>query len=76
MALDALRNEESGEEYEEIDLEDFEYDEVSVNHNKQIVFLKDCSRWFQGWLLSWLLQMLQVVTIIIGWPFCEFWDAS
>lgn len=55
MALDALRNEESGEEYEEIDLEDFEYDEVSVNHNKQILFLKDCSRWFQGWLLSWLL---------------------
>lgn len=75
MALDALRNEESGEEYEEIDLEDFEYDEVSVNHYKQILFLKDCSRWFQGWLLSWLLQMLQVITIIIGWAFCEFWDA-
>uniref|UniRef100_A0A8C8TCY5 Leucine-rich repeats and IQ motif containing 1 n=1 Tax=Peromyscus maniculatus bairdii TaxID=230844 RepID=A0A8C8TCY5_PERMB len=30
MALDALRNEESGEEYEEIDLEDFEYDEDAL----------------------------------------------
>ncbi|XP_052609200.1 leucine-rich repeat and IQ domain-containing protein 1 isoform X2 [Peromyscus californicus insignis] len=30
MALEALRNEESGEEYEEIDLEDFEYDEDAL----------------------------------------------
>lgn len=46
-ALEAIRNEESGEEYEEIDLEDFEYDEVSASY-RQILFLRFCSRGFQS----------------------------
>ena len=37
-ALEAIKDEESGEEYEEIDLEDFEFDEVSTSCVKQILF--------------------------------------
>lgn len=33
-ALEAIKNEESEEEYEEIDLEDFKFDEVSNNYNR------------------------------------------
>lgn len=32
-ALEAIKNEESDEEYREIDLEDFTLDEVSVNYS-------------------------------------------
>ncbi|XP_036025960.1 leucine-rich repeat and IQ domain-containing protein 1 isoform X1 [Onychomys torridus] len=37
MALEALRNEESGEEYEEIDLEDFEYDEDALEKDRPVL---------------------------------------
>lgn len=39
-ALEAVKNEESEEEYEEIDLEDFTFDEVSPNYNIQTLVLK------------------------------------
>ncbi|KAL6079172.1 hypothetical protein STEG23_034662, partial [Scotinomys teguina] len=40
MALETIRNEESGEEYEEIDLEDFEYDEDAV---EKVWPVSDCT---------------------------------
>lgn len=39
-ALEAIKNEESEEEYEEIDVEDFTFDEVSANYNIRILVLK------------------------------------
>lgn len=39
-ALEAIKNEESEEEYEEIDLEDFTFSEVSANYNIEILVLK------------------------------------
>lgn len=39
-ALEAIKNEESEEEYEEIDLEDFKFDEVSNNYNIEILIVQ------------------------------------
>ena len=39
-ALESIKNEESEEEYEEIDLEDFTFDEVSASYNIWILVLK------------------------------------
>lgn len=47
-ALEAIKNEESEEEYEEIDLEDFTFSEVSANYNIEILVLK-----YLVYLLLW-----------------------
>lgn len=43
VALEAIKKEESEEEYEEIDLNDFTFDEVSANYHKLMLYLKYCT---------------------------------